>query len=251
MARGYAHTVDTATQAFDRAFAFGRLLQVRLPNGQITAARQALARVAGVPVTGDRAARCEIMLHLSGFPDSAGAHRAARVIAAEGRPENHFWVGALAIGEGRWTDVEAARQALEQQAQGFNSKTSPPGANDRAYSAAYAAALGAYAGLVRGDRSRLAAFESALARLPGAGWQLPQQYLRYRVGKLLFDEARRATQSGTSELRPYGTSTPPAELYCRIAEAGTSEEAQRTTAGSCAVAVRRRPLRPLWEGARR
>ena len=35
----------------------------------------------------------------------------------------------------------------------------PPGANARAY----AAALGAYAGLVRGDRSRLAEFESALA----------------------------------------------------------------------------------------
>jgi TolB-like protein len=123
MAQIYAHTVDTASQAFDRTVALWRLLQVRVPNGQITGARQALARVAGVPVTGNRAARWEIQLHLSGFSDSAAARRAARVIAADGGPDDHFWLGALAIGEGRWTDDEAMQRAIERQAQGFDAES--------------------------------------------------------------------------------------------------------------------------------
>ena len=258
MAQIYAHTADTATQAFDRTVALWRLLQVRIPNGQITAARDALARMAGVPVTGNRAARWRIQLHLSGFPDSAAAGRAARVIAAEGGPDDHFWLGALAIGEGRWTDVEAMRRAIERQAQGFDAESLPPRWDDpRAYSAAYAAALGAYAGLVRGDRSRLAAFESALARLPAVGWDIeqPQQYLRYRVGKLLFDDGR--TQDAERYFRsfqPYDYFyTTPAELYLgRIAEArGRPEEA--ITHYSRFVRWWRyadEPLRPQWEEAR-
>jgi len=171
------------------------------------------------------------MLHLSGFPDSATARRAARVIAAEGGPTDQFWVGALAIDEGRWTNVEAVRRGLERQARDFDAEGSSPEADARAYSAAYAAALAAYAGLVRDDRSRLAAFESALARLPAAGWdsEQPQQYLRYRVGQLLFDDGR----TGEAEryfrsFQPYDYFyTTPAELYLgRIAEArGRPDEA--------------------------
>ena len=69
-------------------------------------------------MTGTVAARWEIMLHLSGFPDPVAARRAARVLAAEGGPTDLFWLGALAIEEGRWTDVEAGRLALERQARG-------------------------------------------------------------------------------------------------------------------------------------
>ena len=39
MAQIYATAADTATQAGYRTFALPRLLQVRVPNGQITAAR--------------------------------------------------------------------------------------------------------------------------------------------------------------------------------------------------------------------
>jgi serine/threonine-protein kinase len=258
MAQIYAHTADTATQAFDRTVALWRLLQVRVPNGQITAARQALARVAGVPVTGNRAARWEIQLHLSGFPDSAGARRAARLIAAEGGPDEHFWVGALAIGEGRWTDVEAVRRVLERQAQGFDATGSPPRWDDpHAYSAAYAAALGAYARIVRGDRSRLAEFESALARLPAVGWDLeqPQQYLRYQVGKLLFDDGRtRDAERYFRSFQPYDYFyTTPAELYLgRIAESRARPEEAVTHYGRFVRWWRYAdaPLRPLWEEAR-
>ncbi len=253
MAQIYAAGVDTSTQADVRTIALWRLLQVRVPNGQITVARQALARVAGVPVTGDRGARWEIMLHLSGFPDSATARRAARVIATEGEPTDRFWIGALAIDEGRWTDVEAVRRVLERPAQGVDSEASPTDTSGPAYGAA----LGAYAGLVRGDRGRLAEFEAALARLPTADWESeqPQQYLRYRVGKLLYDAGQ--TRDAERYFRTFQQYdffyTTTAELYLgRIAEAQGRPEEAATHYGRFVRWSRSadEPLRPLWEEAR-
>jgi hypothetical protein len=254
IAQIYAAVADTATQALDRKFAVWRLLQVRVPNGQITAARRALARLAAGPVTDKSLPRWEIQLHLSGFPDSATARRAARLLAAEGAPTNYFWLGALAINDGRWTDVEAVRRALERQTQSVEPDGSPAGANARAY----AAALGAYAGLARGDRSRLAEFESALARLPIFGFDIeqPQQYLRLRVGKLLFEAGRtRDAERYFRSFSPYEFfSTTQAELYLgRIAEARGRPEEAVTHYGRFVRWWRYadEPLRPQWEEARR
>jgi tetratricopeptide (TPR) repeat protein len=261
MAQIYGDEADTATEANARAGALWRLLLVRVPNGQITAARRALARVAGAPVIGNRAARWQIMLHLSGFPDPLAARRAARVIAAHGGPTDQFWIGALAIDEGRWTDVEAVRRALERQPPGYHGEG--PEGDIRAYSAAFAAALGSYAGLVRGDRRRLAEFESALARLPAlvpvgaTGWinEQPQEYLRYRVGKLLFDDGRtRDAERYFRSFQPYDYFyTTQAELYLgRIAEAGGRREEAVTHYGKFVRWWRYadEPLRPQWEEAR-
>ncbi len=242
LAQTYGTMADTATQANDRTFALWRLLQLRVPSGQITAARRALARLAGAPVTGISAARWEIMLHLSGFPDSAAAHRAARTIATGAGPTDNFWIGALALEERRWNDLQLVRRALERQAASSDTASSdaassPPTHHIRAYSGAYAAALEAYAKLVRGDLSQLAEFESALARLPALlplaptilDHEQPQQYLRYRVGKLLFDSGQ--TQGAERYFRsfqPYDYFyTSPAELYLgRIADArGRPEDA--------------------------
>jgi serine/threonine-protein kinase len=253
MAQIYATVADTATQPGHRAMAVPRLLMVRVPNGQITAARHALARMADIPMTHKAAARWEIQLHLSGFPDSANARRAARVLATQSAPTDYFWIGALAISEGRWTDVEPVRRALERQTQSVEAGGSPPGANARAY----AAVLGAYAGLVRGDRTRLAGFDSALVRLPvfGKDIQQPQAYLRYQVGKLLFDDGR----TGDAEryfrgFTPYDFFyTSPAELYLgRIAEAHGRREEAVTHYGRFVRWWRYadEPLRPLWEEAR-
>jgi tetratricopeptide (TPR) repeat protein len=255
MARSYGQTAQTATQEDDRARALWRLLQVRIPNGQITAARHALARMADVPVTDKSAARWEIMLHLSGFPDSVAAQRAARVLAAEGRSTDHFWLGALAIDEGRWNDVETVRRTLEGQAQRADSEGGPP--PFRVKPPAYAAVLGAYAGLARGDRSRLAEFDSALAQLPVFGWTIesPQQYLRYRVGKLLFDDGRpRDAERYFRSFNPHDYFyTTQAELYLgRIAEALGRPEDAVTHYGRFVRWWRYadEPLRPLWEEAR-
>jgi tetratricopeptide (TPR) repeat protein len=227
MAQIHASAVDTGTQEFDRKVELWRLLQIRLPNGQITAARQTLARMVGAPRIESAAARFGIMLHLSGFPDSTAARRALRVLAAGGAPTDQFWLGAVAIEEGRWKDVEAVRRNLEQQTGSVEPDGSTPGAN----ASAYAAALGAYAGLVKGNRSRLAEFESALRRLPVFGFdiEMPQQYLRYRIGKLLFDNGQnRDAERYFRSFQPYEYYyTSPAELYLgRIAAAtGRREEA--------------------------
>jgi tRNA A-37 threonylcarbamoyl transferase component Bud32/TolB-like protein len=253
MAQIYAAVVDTATQADYQASALPRLLQVRIPNGQISAARHALSLLAAIPITNKAAARWEIQLHLSGFPDSASARRAARVLATQSAPTDYFWIGALAISEGRWTDVEPVRRALERQTQSVEAGGSPPGANARAY----AAVLGAYAGLVRGDRTRLAGFDSALVRLPvfGKDIQQPQVYLRYQVGKLLFDAGR----TGDAEryfrgFTPYDFFyTSPAELYLgRIAEARGRREEAVAHYGRFVRWWRYadEPLRPQWEEAR-
>ncbi|HEY9507772.1 MAG TPA: protein kinase [Gemmatimonadales bacterium] len=253
MAQIYAAVADTATQAEYRAFALPRLLQVRVPNGQITAARQALARMADTPLLNKAAARWEIQLHLSGFPDSASARRAARVLATQSAPTDYFWIGALAISEGRWTDVEPVRRALERQTQSVEAGGSPPGANARAY----AAVLGAYAGLVRGDRTRLAGFDSALVRLPvfGKDIQQPQVYLRYQVGKLLFDDGRPVdAERYLRGFTPYDFFyTSPAELYLgRIAEARGRPDEAVLHYGRFVRWWRYadEPLRPLWEEAR-
>jgi tetratricopeptide (TPR) repeat protein len=253
MAQIYAAMADTATQALDRKFAIWRLLQVRVPNGQIAAARRALAGVAAGPVTDKTIPRWEIQLHLSGFPDSATRQRAARELAAKGDPTDYFWLGALAISEGRWTDAEAVRRALEGQTQSVEDDPSPPGANARAY----AAALGAYARLARGNLRRLAEFESALLQVPVFGFDIeqPQQYLRLRVGKLLFDAGR----TGDAEryfrsFNPYEYfSATQAELYLgRLAEArGRPEEAVEHYGRFARWwQYADEPLRPQWEEAR-
>jgi serine/threonine-protein kinase len=263
LAQIYGAMADTATQANDRTFALWRLLQLRVPSGQITAARRALARLAGAPVTGISAARWEIMLHLSGFPDSVVARRASRVIATGAGPTDNFWIGALAIEEGRWNDLEVVQQALGRQAPGFDTATSPSIHHVRTYSGAYAAALGAYAKLVRGDYSHLAKFESALARLPALlpiaptllDHEQPQQYLRYRVGKLLFDDGR--MQDAQRYFRSFNAYdyfyTSQAELYLgRIAEASGRPEEAVAHYGRFVRWWRYadEPLRPLWEEAR-
>jgi eukaryotic-like serine/threonine-protein kinase len=252
MARMYAAMADTATRELDRKFAIWRLLQVRVPSGQIAAARRALAGLAAGPVTDKTIPRWEIQLHLSGFPDSATRRRAARALAAGGAPTDYFWLGALAISEGRWSDVEAVRRALERQTQSVEDP-SPPGANARAY----AAALDAYAGLARGDLGRLAEFESALLQVPVFGFDIeqPQQYLRLRVGKLLFDAGRTSdAERYFRSFNPYEYfATTQAELYLgRLAEArGRTEEAV-THYGRFVRWWRYadEPLRPQWEEAR-
>jgi hypothetical protein len=253
LAQVYGQLADTATQAGAGMSALARLLQIRVPSGQITAARRALARMAGVPITGKSAARWEIQLHLSGFPDSATVRRAARVLADQGGPTDYFWLGALAISEGRWTDVEAVRQALERQTQSVEPGHSPPGANARAY----AAVLGPYAKLVRGDRTKLAEVDSALVRLPvfGNDIQQPQVYLRFQVGKLLFDDGRTAdAERYFRSFMPYDFFyTSPAELYLgRIAESQGHPDEAVMHYGRFVRWWRYadEPLRPQWQEAR-
>jgi serine/threonine-protein kinase len=255
MAGFYSVVADTASDHFDRKFGLWRMLQVRVPNGQVAAARQALARLDGKPQTGRSAARWKLQLHLSGFPDPAGPGRAARVMASDAEPTDHFWLGALAVEEGRWADVEAVRRALEQQVAslGGDQERGTPGADASAYSAA----LGAWARLVRNDRGGLGELEAALARLPlfNLDIEMPQQYLRYRVGKLLFDAGRpREAERYFRSFQPYDYFyTTQAELYlARIAEGDgrRAEAAERYGRFLRWWQMADAPLQPLTDEAR-
>ena len=262
----YSGLTDTAASAGRRRFALWRLLQVHLPAGRVAAARQALARMAAEPDggAGTGAARWTVMLHLSGFPDPASARRAARVLAEAGGPTDLFWVGALAVEDGRRDDAAAVRRALARQARRYAAGGAPPGDEIHAYAAAYAAALEAWGALRAGELGRLSAFETALARLPpllpvGADMLMneqPQQFLRFRVGKLLYDAGRtRDAERYFRTFQPYEYFyTSPAELYLgRIAEAHGRPEDAAAHYGRFVRWWRYadEPLRPQWEEARR
>jgi hypothetical protein len=182
---------DTSSQPFVRKVALWRLLQVRVPHGRIAAAREALERAERTPDTWRYAARWQLMLHLSGFPDTVAARRAAERLAANPVPTDRFWISALALAEGRWDDVERGGRDLRRVARNLSDSVNQEAAE---FVEAYAASLDAYMGLVRGDRGRLPDFQTTLGRLPplypvlGEPFTVeqPQQYLRYRVGELLF-----------------------------------------------------------------
>jgi tetratricopeptide (TPR) repeat protein len=231
MARLYQEAMkDSSVTVLDRSYLLWKLLMVRAPRGQITAARQALAQQEGVPETEKDAARWQIQLHLSGFADSLAAHRAVRFLTGTKQPvpTDLFWVGALAVAERRWKDVDQAGRALDQRAQQLKVTGDTSEAN---YAGSYAAALRAYAGLARGDRSVLSAFESALAGLPPQGFTIeqPQLFLRFKVGQMLFDWGQmRDAERYFDGFNPYAyVYNSVAELYLgRINEAqGRREEA--------------------------
>jgi hypothetical protein len=215
----YQTVADTSSQPWSTLIAFHQLrLKVLAPRGQIARVQQALAGMEGLTGTGGFwVAGWQIMLHLSGFPDSLAAHRAARKMMENPHPRGRFWIGALAVAERRWTDADQIGRALDGEGQ-------DPGIRGDTASAAraYAAALRTYMGLVRGDRGRLEELELALNRLPYPGVYTPAEtYLRYQVAKLLFEQGQlRDAERYFLSFGPSDFYTSQAELYLgRINEA--------------------------------
>jgi tRNA A-37 threonylcarbamoyl transferase component Bud32/TolB-like protein len=248
----YQAGLDTSNTVEDAVVLLWRLLQVRIPRGQISAARAALARAHNLPSVSASASRWQLMMHLSGFPDSVAARDAAARLARAPEPIDLFWLGALAAAEERGADIDRTIDALRQHAAGMAATDSAGAAASRAF----AGALDAYSS-GESRRGRDADFETALAALPSFGWDLeqPQQYLRFQKGKMLFEEGRLAeSERYFRTFRPYDYFyTSPAELYLgRITEAlGRADEA----AVHYARFVRwwefaDRSLRPQWEEAR-
>jgi TolB-like protein len=222
----YQAVADTSSQPWSTLIAFHQLrLKFLTPRGQIAPVQQALAETERLPGrAGWWAAGWQIMLHLSGFPDSIAAHRGARKVIGNPHPRGRFYIGALAVAEGRWADAEQVGRALDRQAQ------DPAMRGDTARAAAaYAAALRPYMSLVRGDRGRLKELEVALNRLPFNTIHAPvAAYLRYQVGKLLFERGQlRDAERYFLSFGPLDFYTSQAELYLgRINEAlGRPDEA--------------------------
>jgi TolB-like protein len=206
VAAAYRQAFESASDPDVVRILLWRLLQVRLPRGQVDAARDVLRRVAESPASRASiriyAARWDLQLHLSAFADSVAARRAVRVLTNEqnrdslflellvepggGDPSNEFWLGALAAEEGRWAEVDVRRRAIETQASRLREQGR---SRDAGWAEALADALAAFRDLLRGDRSAIGEVEAVLRRLPADGYniQQPEQFLRFRVGKMLFE----------------------------------------------------------------
>jgi tetratricopeptide (TPR) repeat protein len=184
----YQAVADTSTKPWSTLIAFHHLrLKVLAPRGQVARSQKMLARLEGwTGAAGWYVAGWQILLHLSEFPDSLVAHRAARSLIADPHPRGRFWIGALAIAERRWMQADEILRALERRAH------DPATAADTASAAsARAAALRAYMGLVQGDRGRLRELELALVQLEPRGIFAPEEtYLRFQVGKLLLERGQ-------------------------------------------------------------
>jgi tetratricopeptide (TPR) repeat protein len=186
----YQAVADTSSQPWSTLIAFHQLrLKVLAPRGQIARVQQVLAEREGL--TGKEGwwvAGWQIMLHLSEFPDSLAAHRAARKMVENPHPWGGFWIGALAVAERRWTDADQISRELDRRAQDFITGGDTVLASK---ARSYVAALRAYTGLARGDRGRLREFELALNQLPFPGIDAyPAAYLHYQVGQLLFERGQ-------------------------------------------------------------
>jgi DNA-binding SARP family transcriptional activator/TolB-like protein len=169
-------------------WALWHYLMVRVPRGRIADARVMLDRVNDrIPAIRVYGARWDLMLHLSIQRDTAAARRARAVLEVDPDMTDRFWLGALAIAEERWRDVDPIRTALENVAAGL--RVADPEEAD--FAQAYADVLDAYGALMRGDSARIVDFEDALGRMPqhiGLNRYQAPMYLRYEVGSLLVDE---------------------------------------------------------------
>lgn len=144
--------------------------------------------------------RLQIMMHLSGFRDSAAAHRAAKRLS-ESPPTapgpaitSYFWIGLLAAQERRWPEVERMAMLLDSMAPELSRRYNDERA-DRVTSA-HARALRAYQSLVNGGIAELPAMDTAIAELTPLSIISPPATLRLMVGQLLLermdlDDARR------------------------------------------------------------
>jgi len=177
----------------DRVPSLFRMLQARTMNGQISAAYEATIAAGTNPLVEADAARFAMMFHLSGFPDTTIAGWAASVMERVATHDDLFWLGARALAEGR---VQEAKQLSESLAAMSHDRaagsTTWRDTLYAGYTRADADALSAYIGLSRGEWDRLAEFEDAMLRMAPWGFhsESPAYYLRYQVGKLLFEEGR-------------------------------------------------------------
>jgi tetratricopeptide (TPR) repeat protein len=171
----------------DRVGPLFRMLQARTMRGQIEAAFRVLEQAGTNPIVEVHAARFVMMFHLSGFPNSAAASKAVSVMAESADYDDHFWLGAKAAADGRWNDVELAGLILDSLARELAADGKPTSGG---HAQAEGDALRAYLGLLRGEQGRLPEFEEAMLRLAPWGYNSESvaYYLRYQVGKVLFDD---------------------------------------------------------------
>jgi tetratricopeptide (TPR) repeat protein len=177
-----------------------RTLQARLMRGEIARAREILDRLDGIPDLEEWAGRFVIHWHLTDFPDSTAASAARELLRAQpivsadpehfdlwaGSYHSPFWLGVLAVAEGRPVDAEAQAVRLEAAADTIASILWNVTAED---ARAMAEAVRHYARLNREWAPDFTGFESTLSRLRsmGFGKEEPEMFLRYWMGRQLLE----------------------------------------------------------------
>ena len=173
-----------------------RILQRRAFRGQLEAMEPAFRTAFANDSVRAVAAGHVVALHLAGLTDPTGVGRAREILAEvpmlfTGFILNHFWLGALAVAEADWP--EASRQAaladsVAEAMERHGSERAVRLVVERRY-AQYGVALREFIQIMRGDDSRLPAFEEALAGIPLASFhaEFPVYHMKYEVGKRLFE----------------------------------------------------------------
>jgi len=202
---------------------------------------------------GARGARDLLAWHMVGHVDSITTDRVAEFLASDTTAPARFLIGALAVDEKRWDDVEREIQVLEGSSSPVQTGQDSVVVDRRAF----AEALRGYSAARRGNRAQaIGTLEGALPRIaggcPGPGCEI-HNALRYELGKLLLEQGdlRRAERYLRSvELYSHLT---PSDLYLgKVYEAlGDFEEARLHYERFVGWWRDCDPeLRPLWEEGR-
>jgi tetratricopeptide (TPR) repeat protein/TolB-like protein len=244
----------------DRQLAGRIISSVYLRRGRLREAREAASEVPGQEPSNVEGSNLLLVWQLMGLGDGTTAQRAADALAADTTALARLLVGAFAADMQRWEDVEREVQALEPEPPRRKSRQGEGEAIERS---GFAQALRGYAAARRGDeRLAIQELSQALPKIP-SGWYSagPQSHahdhahaaLRYRLGKLLFDqdELREAERYFRSVELYYDIT--PVEFYLgRIdEERGNLEEARLHYARFVRWWQDCDPeLRPMWEEGR-
>ena len=173
-----------------------RFIQRRAFRGELEAMEPAFRAAFANDSVRAVAAGHVVALHLAGLTDSTGIGQARDILSSVPMVStdfvlNHFWLGALAVAEADW--AEASRQAaradsVAEAMERHGSDRAAGLAAERRY-AMYGEALREFIRVMRGDDSRLPAFEEALAGIPLASFhaEFPVYHMKYEVGKRLIE----------------------------------------------------------------
>ena len=173
-----------------------RYMQRRAFRGELEAMEPAFQAALANDSVRAVAAGHVVALHLAGLRDSTGFGQARDILSSvpmisTGFLLNHFWLGALAVAEEDWAEAsrEAARTDSVAEAMESNGSDRAAGlAAERRY-ALYGEALREFIRVMRGDDSRLQAFEQALAGIPLSSFhaEFPVYHMKYEVGRRLIE----------------------------------------------------------------
>lgn len=173
--------------------AFWRMLQARFMRGELSRARDVLALVDDVPGYREWAARYGVQFDLAGLPGFDASSGALALLERQeavsdlinGSQTTPFWLGMWAIERENRTDVESPAAEIAIAADSI--AASQPMFEEETRALAEALRLFSY--MASDWPDDLTSFEEVLGRLPSMGYvkDQPDIYLRYRMGRTLFD----------------------------------------------------------------